>query len=118
MKAFFADIKETGLVADRGAKAWGSKLALPTDRSRPAQLEAARRADRAGHAASWMHKAAAALAERVRSGRSACCQQHEAGQTGVAFQQPVSAASAANGAKLTIYERRSRSTATSMSAAR
>ena len=30
MKAFFADIKETGLVPDRGVKAWGSKLLLPT----------------------------------------------------------------------------------------
>ena len=38
MKAFFADIKETGLVPDRGAKAWGSKLALPTAEQR-ARLE-------------------------------------------------------------------------------
>ncbi|HVW85150.1 MAG TPA: DUF1549 domain-containing protein, partial [Bryobacteraceae bacterium] len=30
MKAFFADIKETGLMPDRGADAWGSKLLLPT----------------------------------------------------------------------------------------
>lgn len=30
MKAFFADIKETGLVPDRGASAWGSLLPLPT----------------------------------------------------------------------------------------
>src|SRR6202035_3833816 len=30
MKAFFADIKETGLVPDRGKNAWGSQLALPT----------------------------------------------------------------------------------------
>ncbi len=31
MKAFFADIKETGLVPDRGPDAWGSLLALPTE---------------------------------------------------------------------------------------
>jgi hypothetical protein len=31
MKAFFADIQETGLVPDRGARAWGAKLALPTE---------------------------------------------------------------------------------------
>jgi hypothetical protein len=30
MKAFFADIKETGLITDRGGNAWGSKLFLPT----------------------------------------------------------------------------------------
>ena len=30
MKAFFADIKETGLVPDRGPQAWGTQLALPT----------------------------------------------------------------------------------------
>ena len=30
MKAFFADIKETGLVPDRGKDAWGSQLSLPT----------------------------------------------------------------------------------------
>lgn len=30
MKAFFADISETGLVPDRGDKAWGKQLALPS----------------------------------------------------------------------------------------
>ena len=30
LKAFFADIKETGLVPDRGSKAWGSLLSLPS----------------------------------------------------------------------------------------
>src|SRR5580700_6895296 len=30
MKAFFADVRETGLVSDRGASAWGAKLMLPT----------------------------------------------------------------------------------------
>ncbi len=30
MKAFFADIRETGLVPDRGPNAWGAQLALPT----------------------------------------------------------------------------------------
>ena len=36
MKAFFADIQETGLVPDRGARAWGAKLALPTDAQKAA----------------------------------------------------------------------------------
>ena len=30
MEAFFADIKETGLVPDRGPKAWGAQLDVPT----------------------------------------------------------------------------------------
>ena len=30
MKAFFADIKETGLVPDRGKDAWGAQVAIPT----------------------------------------------------------------------------------------
>jgi hypothetical protein len=30
MKAFFADIRETGLISDRGANAWGTKLILST----------------------------------------------------------------------------------------
>lgn len=30
MKAFFADIQETGLVPDRGADSWGKQLLLPT----------------------------------------------------------------------------------------
>lgn len=34
MKAFFADIKETGLVPDRGTKAWGSVMSLPTPAQR------------------------------------------------------------------------------------
>ena len=39
MKAFFADIKETGLVPDRGAKAWGAQLALPTPEQQKRQEE-------------------------------------------------------------------------------
>jgi len=31
MKAFFADIQETGLVPDRGARAWGAQVQLPND---------------------------------------------------------------------------------------
>src|SRR4030095_7993975 len=30
MKAFFADLLETGRVADRGPAAWGAKMDLPT----------------------------------------------------------------------------------------
>ena len=43
MKAFFADIKETGLVPDRGKDAWGSQLALPTPEQQK-QLDQLKRA--------------------------------------------------------------------------
>ena len=39
MKAFFADIKETGLVPDRGSKAWGSQLAIPSPEQKQRQEE-------------------------------------------------------------------------------
>ena len=31
MKAFFADIKETGLMPDRGPEAWGAQAQLPSE---------------------------------------------------------------------------------------
>ena len=40
MKAFFSDIKETGLVPDKGKNAWGSQLALPAP-EQPSRLDAA-----------------------------------------------------------------------------
>lgn len=42
MKAFFADLKETGLVPDRGANAWGAKmkLASPEQEKQVAALQA------------------------------------------------------------------------------
>ena len=57
MKAFFADIKETGLVPDRGAKAWGSLLAMPTP-------EQARRQE---ELKSQLAEARARLADRMKS---------------------------------------------------
>src|SRR5205807_9960508 len=47
MKAFFADIRETGLIADRGAKAWGSKLLLPTSEQEARLAELKRQIDAA-----------------------------------------------------------------------
>jgi hypothetical protein len=49
MKAFFADIRETGLISDRGRGAWGEKLPLPSEEQRrrlaalDEQITAARR---------------------------------------------------------------------------
>ncbi len=95
MKAFFADIKETGLVSDRGENAWGSKLSLPTPEQKQrladlnAQIDAAKKdlASRAIPTAAWEKDILA---------------KHDSGDLGWTYQQPISATSV-NGAKLTIY---------------
>jgi hypothetical protein len=99
MKAFFADIKETGLMPDRGKDAWGSLLQLPTPEQQK-QVEALR----AQLAASRQR-----LAERMQSlepKRAAWEKQlladYESGALAWHVQRPVSA-SAAKGAVLTVY---------------
>lgn len=98
MKAFFADVEETGLVPDRGAKAWGAQLELSTDAQKQqlaaldSKIAAAngRIDEKAGHfsdAASW---------------ESDLKKRWEAGQLAWSWQHPV-AARALHGATLTIY---------------
>jgi len=67
MKAFFADIKETGLVPDRGAKAWGSQLALPTEEQRTRQRQLERRVTAAN--VSLDEKAESLKARQVAMGK-------------------------------------------------
>jgi len=81
MEAFFADIKETGLVADRGSKAWGSLLQLPSDAQRKKQDE---------------------LKSRVDAAKKGVLTAYKAGELNWKDQRPISAHSE-NGAKLTIY---------------
>ncbi|HUP39406.1 MAG TPA: DUF1549 domain-containing protein, partial [Vicinamibacterales bacterium] len=104
MKAFFADIQETGLMPDRGARAWGAKLALPTDAQKAAlaaldtKLSAARlRLEEAATA-----KAAPPLDEAARE--SALHARWQAGELAWTWQRPVGAR-ALNGATLTIYDK-------------
>lgn len=99
MKAFFADIKETGLVPDRGKNAWGSQLALPT----PQQQKRAEQLTRA------LEDAKLRLAERMKvlePRRAAWEKQilaaYDAGDLAWRVQRPT-AAKSANGAVLTIY---------------
>jgi hypothetical protein len=99
MKAFFADIKETGLVPDRGKNAWGSQITLPTpeqkaklDELKP-QLEAARE-----RLAAKMKS----LEPRRAQWEKQLLTQFEAGQLAWTVQHPISAKSA-NGAVLTIH---------------
>ena len=92
MKAFFADIKETGLVPDRGKDAWGSLLALPTEEQRiqmadlEAQIEARRRK----------------LATHEVTPPAGLLDEMKAGKLAWQFPTPLTATSA-NGSKLTIY---------------
>lgn len=99
MKAFFADIRETGLIQDRGAKAWGSKLMLPTPeqsaklKALNAQLEIARKA---------LTTKAEAAREKRWEWEDRILAAHKAGNLAWQYQHPT-AASAEHGAKLTIY---------------
>ena len=100
-KAFFADIKETGLVSDRGARAWGSKLLLATpeqearlkdldEKIRVAKEDLAKRVE------------AASLAGKRADWESNVLAAHRGGKLAWQFQKPASA-KADNGATLTIY---------------
>jgi uncharacterized protein DUF1553/uncharacterized protein DUF1549/cytochrome c len=99
LKAFFADIKETGLVPDRGRAAWGSKMTLPSEAQR-------KRFDELSRRLTWTRaeldeKAAPLLARRAEWEKD-LLRLHETGMLAWRFQRPVSAKSS-NGATLTIY---------------
>ncbi len=100
MKAFFADVQETGLVPDRGPRAWGAQLELPSPEQRRlleavdaklalanASLEEGEKAQLASGQAEWERD----LKQRWQAGKLAWSWQHPA------------AARAIHGAKLTIY---------------
>ncbi len=99
MKAFFADIKETGLVPDRGFDAWGSVLDLPTAEQRTqldqlnASVEEARRK---------LDEKAQPLIARQADAEQEALRRVDAGQVAWRYQRPV-AAQSSNGAKLTIF---------------
>jgi hypothetical protein len=93
MKAFFADIKETGLVPDRGPNAWGSQLALPSpeQKSRRERLAAELASARASLEAAAPDVTAAELRKRF-----------EAGELSWIPQRNPAAARSTSGAVLTI----------------
>ena len=98
MKAFFADIKETGLVPDRGAKAWGSQLALPSEEQRARQKKLKRRVTAAKLN---LEEKAESLNARQSEWEREILKSFRAGQLDWHYQRPLSAK--AVGAKLTIY---------------
>jgi hypothetical protein len=99
MKAFFADIKETGLVPDRGRNAWGSRLFLPAP-------EQQRRYDELGRQLNWLHAELEAQAKALYDQQPDWAErlktQHKSGQLEWKFQQPFEA-KATNGATLKVY---------------
>jgi hypothetical protein len=99
MKAFFADIKETGLVPDRGPKAWGSQIAMPSPEqtARLRALQGKLREARARRDAKMKEMEL----NRAEWEKQIVARQ-QAGELGWTWQRPISAKSA-NGAVLTIH---------------
>ncbi len=99
MKAFFADLKETGLVPDRGRNSFGSKLVLPAP-------EQQRRYDELGRQLNWLRAELDAQAKTLHAQRddweANVNAAHKSGQLEWKFQQPFEA-KAARGATLEIY---------------
>jgi hypothetical protein len=101
MKAFFADIQETGLVPDRGARAWGTTLALPTEAQR---LEMARLETALATARSQLDEASAMRVVEEQAREADLHRRWQAGELAWTWQHPI-AARALGGATLTIYDK-------------
>jgi hypothetical protein len=99
MKAFFADIQETGLVPDRGLRAWGAQLALPSEeqQQRIAALDAKLAAAKAR-----LDESAAPLPPDGQQWESELMRRWQAGELAWTWQRPLDAR-ALHGARLTIY---------------
>jgi hypothetical protein len=99
MKAFFADIEETGLVPDRGPKAWGTQLMLPVgdQKTRLEELTV-----RVASARRELEEKAEAMTERRAAWEKETLARAEGGELAWRYMRPVSAESE-HGAKLTIY---------------
>ena len=98
MKAFFADIEETGLMPDRGGKAWGTQIELPTPEQRQMRKTLDARIAQANQALEAAQKNLVFSAEQEK----ALLDRWQAGNLAWNFQKPI-AAQSANGAKLTIH---------------
>lgn len=99
MKAFFADIKETGLMPDRGREAFEPKLMLASEEQRQ-QLAALNERLRA--AERQLEERAQALHERRAEWEQQMLQAHNTGRLDWRYQRPLTA-TAAQGATLKIY---------------
>lgn len=99
MKAFFADIKETGLVPDRGRGAFGSKLMLPSAAQQ-------KRYDELNRQLTWLNaeldQRAQAMSARQTEWEQQTLAAHKNGKLEWQFQRPLTA-QATHGSTLTIY---------------
>src|SRR5436309_5151013 len=100
MKAFFADIQETGLVPDRGARAWGAQVQLPSDEQRR-QRDALERRLAPAHAR--LEEKAAAIPTSDERWENDLKTRWQNGLLAWTWQHPIDAR-ALHGATLTIYD--------------
>jgi hypothetical protein len=99
LQAFFADIKETGLVPDRGQQAWGTQLELPTEEQRARRTELYAKL---AEARPELFGQTLALESRQAAWEKQVLAAYESGRLDWRYQRPISAV-ATGGAKLTIY---------------
>lgn len=99
MKAFFADILETGLVPDRGVKAWGTKLDLPTAEQ---QRERERLNWQLAQAREQLEEEARILSQTDPGWEKEVLRRFQAGELDWRFQRPL-AAHSERGTELKIY---------------
>ncbi len=99
MKAFYADIKETGLVPDRGRNGWGSKLVMPSEEQRRRFDELSRQY---AYLQTELDEKAKALNPRRAEWEKRMLELYTAGGVEWKFQRPLSARSA-NGTTFVIY---------------
>jgi hypothetical protein len=99
MKAFFADVLETGLVPDRGPKAWGAQIALPGEAR---QRERERLSWQLAEARRNLEAEAQTLEAADEEWEKEVLRRYDSGELAWRYQRPISAQSA-NGAKLTVY---------------
>jgi len=99
MKAFFADVQETGFVPDRGPKAWGAQLELPSD-DQKLQLTAIDA--KLAAASARVEEKASAMAASAAQWERDLKKRWEAGELAWTWQRPT-VARALHGAKLIIY---------------
>jgi hypothetical protein len=99
MKAFFADIKENGILPGSGPKAWAATLSIPSEEQKQ-QLTKLQAAEKSAQQA--LEEKTKELASRQAEWERRLLSDYESGRLKWHYQRPV-AATSVNGAELTIY---------------